>query len=110
MAYKLDRVDESRQQVWLAFMQAFGSYVEQEGKKADQWRDQTVYELVRHIDHEVDEIAGNVRRGEPGFGIHNCYDVMSLAAILHAKLSELAGLQAPVFTPDRIGVVQLEDS
>ncbi len=67
---------------------AYGSYVEQEGKKGDQWREQTIGQLGDHIRHEIDEVMSNIRRGEIGFLVHNAMDVIELAAILlaHANL------------------------
>ena len=88
MAFKTNRVDDSRDRVKTALDMAYGSYVEQEGKKGDQWRDQTIGALGDHIRHEVDEIMSNIRRGEIGFLIHNSMDIIELGAILlaHANL------------------------
>ena len=85
MAFKTNRVDDSRNKVRTALDMAYGSYVEQEGKKGDQWRDQTIGSLSDHIRHEVDEIMSNIRRGEIGFLVHNAMDVIELGAILLAQ-------------------------
>ena len=85
MSFKTTRVDESRKLVEHALQMAFGSYVEQEGKKADIWRDQSIGQLVDHIDHEIDEVKANLRRSEIGYLLHNAMDVIELGAILLAK-------------------------
>ena len=38
--FKLTRVDVSREKIKQALDMAYGSYVEQEGKKSDSWMDQ----------------------------------------------------------------------
>ncbi len=85
MAFHIDRVDESRIFIKTALDMAYGSYVEQEGKKSDQWRDQSIGELGNHIRHEVDEIMSNIKRGEIGYLVHNAMDVIELGAILLAQ-------------------------
>ncbi len=88
MPFYTTRVDESRALIKTALDMSFGSYTEQEGKKGDQWRDQTIGQLGDHIRHEVDEIMANIRRGEIGYLVHNAMDVIELGAILlaHANL------------------------
>ena len=88
MSWKRTRVDESRDMIRDALNMAFGSYVEQEGKKGAQWRDQSIGQLGDHIRHEVDEVMGNIRRGEIGFLLHNAMDVIELGAMLLAKAQE----------------------
>lgn len=88
MSWKLDRVDDSREAVRRAMDMAYGSYVEQEGKKADQWRDQSIGQLVAHLRHEVDELVANVRRGELGYLLHNAMDAIELAALVLIKAQE----------------------
>lgn len=88
MAWYFGRVDDSREKIRKALDMAYGSYVEQEGKKADQWRDESIGQLGDHIRHEVDEIMGNIRRGELGYLAHNAMDVIELGAILLAKTNE----------------------
>jgi len=87
MFYK-GRIDESREMIRQALDMAYGSYLEQEGKKTDQWRDQTIGQLGDHIRHEVDEIMGNIKRGEIGFLLHNAMDVIELGAMLLAKANQ----------------------
>ena len=86
--FKMTRVDESREMIKEALDMSFGSYVEQEGKKEDQWRDQSFGQLGDHIRHEVEEIMGNIRRGEIGYLQHNAMDIVELGAILLAKARE----------------------
>ncbi|MDP2660671.1 MAG: hypothetical protein Q8R28_08075 [Dehalococcoidia bacterium] len=87
MGFKTTRVDESRALVWDALQMAFGSYVEQEGKKADTWRDQSLGQLGDHIRHEVDEVMSNLRRSEIGFLMHNAMDVIELVRSFPPKPS-----------------------
>jgi hypothetical protein len=87
---KQNRLDESRQQIYKALMMSYGSYVEQEGKKGDQWRDQSLGQLGDHIRHEInDEVMQNIRTGDIGFLIHNAMDVIELGAMLLAKANEM---------------------
>lgn len=85
MSFGVTRVDESRRLVLAALMMAYGSYVEQEGKKSDQWRDQSIGLLADHLRHEIEEVMSNLRRGELGFLLHNAMDVIELGAILLAQ-------------------------
>ena len=82
------RIDESREMIRRALDMAYGSYVEQEGKKEDIWRDQSIGQLGDHIRHEVEEVFGNIRRGEIGYMSHNAMDVIELGAILLAKVNQ----------------------
>lgn len=84
MAFKQTRIDDSRAMVRAAFAMSYGSYIEQEGKKGDQWRDQTLGQLVGHLEHELEEVKGNLRRGEIGYLLHNAMDVCELGAIILA--------------------------
>jgi len=86
--FKTTRVDESRKMIRNALDMSYGSYVEQEGKKGDQWRDQSIGELGGHLKHEVDEVMENIKRGEIGFLIHNAMDICELGAIIIAKAQE----------------------
>lgn len=89
MSWDTTRIDESRKRIWDALVMAYGSYVEQEGKKADQWVDQSIGQLGNHIRHEVEEVMANIHRGEIGFLVHNAMDVIELGAILLAKANEI---------------------
>ncbi len=88
MPFKTTRVDVSREEIRKALDMAYGSYIEQEGKKSDNWADQNIGQLGDHIRHEVDEVMGNIRRGEIGFLLHNAMDVIELGAILLAKANQ----------------------
>lgn len=89
MSFPLNRVDQSRQMILNALMMAYGSYIEQEGKKGDQWRDQSLGQLGDHIRHEInDEVMQNLKRNEIGFLMHNAMDVIELGAMLLAKAQE----------------------
>jgi hypothetical protein len=79
------RMTESRKMLWDAFMVSYGSYTEQEAKKTDSWRDQTVYDLIRHMDHEMQEIK---RSTGTTMTLHNAMDMCSLAGLLIARLMQ----------------------
>lgn len=90
---KKDRTDESRAQLEKAFYFALGSYAEQEAKKDDQWRDQSIGQLYAHLYHELGEIRTNLKRNDRlTFLVHNCVDAVSLSTILLAKVMEKADL------------------
>ena len=95
MSFSRTRVDESREMIRQALDCAYGSYIEQEGGKSDQWRDQSIGQLGNHIRHEIEEVMANIRRGEGGFLLHNAMDVIELGAILYAKAQELMKKQRP---------------
>lgn len=84
------RLDESREMIRKALDMAYGSYIEQEGKKGDIWRDQSIGQLGDHIRHEInEEVMSNIRTGDFGFLLHNAMDVIELAAMLLAKANEM---------------------
>ena len=84
------RIDKSRELIRQALDMAYGSYIEQEGKKGDIWRDQSIGQLGDHIRHEInDEIMKNLRTGDFGYLIHNVMDIIELAAMMLAKANEL---------------------
>ena len=79
---KKTRVDESRAELERAFYYALGGYAEQEAKKDDQWRDQTIGQLYAHLAHEIDEVRVNLKRndrltsGRCAFKSEATYDAM----------------------------------
>ena len=85
----MKRIDDSRERIRQALEAAWGSYIEQEGKKNDQWRDVNLGQLGAHIVHEIDECMGNIRQGQLGFLLHNAMDVMELGAMLFARAEEI---------------------
>ncbi len=80
-----DRMSESRTRIIRAFHVALGSYIEQEAKKLDQWRDETYGQLYGHLKHEIGEIGRSKRRT---IQIHNCIDSIMLSCILLDKILE----------------------
>jgi hypothetical protein len=88
MGWEMDRLIESRVKLQNAWMMAFGSYVEQEAKKLDQWRDQSIGQLYSHLQHELEEIKRNLKRRDKAFLLHNCMDAVMLATIMLAKVLE----------------------
>jgi hypothetical protein len=93
MSFETDREDESRNLLIAAFWFALGTYVEQEAKKNDQWRDQNVGQLYAHLAHEVDEIKTNIQRGQGRYLIHNAADAVGLSLMLLAKALEQGSKQ-----------------
>jgi len=73
------RLSESRQLIHDAHMISYGSYIEQEASKFDTWRDQTYWQLVQHLRHEVDELERSKTRVAQ---LHNAIDACSLASII----------------------------
>ncbi len=80
-----ERMSESRGRLIRAFHIALGSYVEQEAKKLDQWRDESFGQLYGHLKHEVGEIGRSKART---IQIHNCMDSLMLSCILLDKVME----------------------
>lgn len=90
---KKTRVDESRKKLVEAFYFALGGYTEQEAKKEDQWRDQSIGQLYAHLKHEVEEIRANLKRNDRlTFLLHNCVDAVCLSTILLSKVMDMAEL------------------
>lgn len=85
MSFEITRTDISRDRIRQALDMAYGSYIEQEGKKNDQWVDENIGQLGNHIRHEADEIMNNIRRGEIGYLLHNAMDIIELGAIILTK-------------------------
>jgi hypothetical protein len=81
-----NRMCESREMLLKAMMMSLGSYTEQEAKKRDTWRDQTIGQLYAHLKHELEEVRRSLECGEKTILIHNLMDMCSLSAILLAKL------------------------
>jgi len=78
-----DRMMDSRQKLFSVMMMALGSYVEQEAKKKDEWRDKSWGECYAHLKHEVIEIGRSKTKTAQ---LHNCLDAINLAAIMAAKI------------------------
>lgn len=83
------RVDSSRAELIKAAYFALGSYTEQESKKEDVWKDQTIGQLYAHIKHELEEIK---RSKEMKIHLHNACDLASLSLIYLAKIMKMADL------------------
>lgn len=79
------RMTESRRLLQKSFYIAFGSYIEQEAKKLDQWRDQTFWQLLQHLKHEVGEIERSKSRTVQ---YHNAIDAVMLADMILSKIME----------------------
>jgi len=82
---KNNRIIESRNKISNAFSIALGSYIEQEAKKEDSWRDLPFSNVYSHLLHEVEEIK---RSKDKTILLHNLIDLCALSAILIAKLME----------------------
>ena len=79
------RMSESRRRLMRAFYVALGSYIEQEAKKLDQWRDELFGQNYGHLSHEVKEIGRSKSRAAQ---IHNCMDSAMLSLIMLDKVLE----------------------
>ena len=77
------RMTDSRQKILNAMMLSLGSYIEQEAKKKDEWRNKSFGELYAHLKHEITEIG---RSKSKTVQLHNCMDACALSAIMVAKL------------------------
>ena len=77
------RMNDSRQKLLNAMMLSLGSYIEQEAKKKDDWRDIPFGQVYAHLKHEIEEIRRSKTKTQQ---LHNCMDACSLSAILVAKL------------------------
>ncbi len=87
------RTDESRARLVEAFYFALGSYAEQEAKKDDQWRDQSIGQQYAHLHHELEEIRINLKRNDRlTYLLYNCVDAVSLATMLLSTVMEMAGI------------------
>lgn len=87
------RADESRAKLLNAFYFALGSYAEQEAKKDDQWRDQSIGQQYAHLAHEIEEIRTNLKRNDRlTYLLHNCVDAVSLSAMLLSTVMDMAGI------------------
>lgn len=80
------RMTESRQEILNAMLLSLGAYIEQEGKKKDEWRDKSYGELYAHLKHEIAEIQ---RSKEKTVQLHNAMDACALSAIMVAKLLKI---------------------
>ena len=77
------RMSESRSILYQAHSLAMGSYIEQEATKQDQWREQSWWQLMQHLKHEIRELERSKSRIVQ---LHNAIDACSLSAILMGKL------------------------
>ena len=82
------RLTESRRLLRRAFEFALGVYSEQEATKADYWRTTDIGALYGHLSHEIEEIQGNLRRGEGDYLLHNAADAVALSVMLLARMIE----------------------
>lgn len=80
------RKAESRRLLQRELDCAFGVYIADEPTKGDVWRNQSIWDLFKHLEHEVDEIhrSKNTERK-----YHNALDACGLAALLAARVREL---------------------
>jgi hypothetical protein len=68
-----------------AIMSAYGCYTEQEGKKGDQFRDQSYTDLYKHLEHEIVEVKKSIGQT---VRLHNAMDACCLFAMLAIKIME----------------------
>ena len=79
-----NRIIDSRIRIRKALDQAFGVYEHEEAKKSDSWREMSLWNLIEHAKHELNEIRCSGRERQH----HNCLDLIALGAIM-ASLLEL---------------------
>jgi len=77
------RMCSSRDRLIRAFFASLGSYIEQEAKKMDEWRDKSLGEIYAHLKHEIAEIG---RSSAKTTMLHNCMDACILSAMMVSKL------------------------
>lgn len=91
MAFKTQRLDESRAMLLASAGFALGVVTEQEATKLDEWRDVELGQLYEHLRHEVaEEIRGNIRRNELTYLIHNAADAAALSLMILARALEMS--------------------
>ena len=76
---------ESRIMLFSAFSVAMGSYIEQEAKKKDQWRDEAWGRLYGHMKHEFGEMS---KSKSSTVQLHNAIDLVGLSTMLLCKILE----------------------
>ncbi len=89
MTIKPERTDESRVLLRRAFDIAMGSYIEQEAKKGDSWRESSygMGDAFAHLKHELEEVRANlVRSDSRTLLLHNLIDMVLLSVMLLAKV------------------------
>lgn len=79
------RKAESRRMLQKQLDAAFGVYIADEPVKGDMWRDQSIWDLFKHLEHELGEIK---RSKTTERKYHNCLDACSLSALLAARIKE----------------------
>jgi hypothetical protein len=72
-----------------AFYFALGAYSEQESKKLDQWKEQSIGQLFDHMKHEMEEIKRSMTQNNLQTLVHNSGDILGLASIFMAKVMEM---------------------
>ena len=77
-----DTIIDSRIRIRKALDQAFGVYEHEEAKKADSWRKIPLWNLIKHAEHELEEIRSSPKDRQH----HNCLDLINLGAIMASKL------------------------
>lgn len=65
---------------------ALGSYMEQESKKEDQWRDESFDDLYGDAKAEINEIQENIREDDLDALLRNSVDLVLLVGILYAAV------------------------
>jgi len=80
-----NQMTNSRHRLLNAMMISLGSYIEQEAKKKDDWRNKSFGEIYAHLRHEIEEIKRSKTKTQQ---LHNAMDACSLSAMLVAKLLE----------------------
>lgn len=77
------RIEESRRVIRRMLEMAYDTYLAEEKRLGDSWRERSWDDIFNHLMEEIDEIIKTRGRDER---FHDCLDACSLAAILAAKL------------------------
>ena len=77
------RIIESKNMVERCMFEALGLYTAKEPKHNDEWRDKSIWQNMKHLEHELEEIK---RSKDSNRQLHNALDACAQAAILAARI------------------------
>jgi len=79
----MNRLMESQDLIRECMAESLGIYMAKEPKIRDQWREETVWKVLMHLKHEIEEIE---RSKSADRQYHNALDACGQAAILAARI------------------------
>jgi hypothetical protein len=80
------RKADSRRRIQRELDVAYGLYIQQEPVKGDSWRDMSIWDLFKHLEHELKEID---RSHTTERKYHNSLDAAVLSIVFAARLRTL---------------------